>query len=159
MSADPVPSSAVEHGTSPFWFLGGQTRILVPGSATNGAVSVLEFADRQNHATPLHIHDGEDEVWIVLEGEVSFFVADQRFDLQAGQVAHGPRGLPHAYLVRSETSLIAATFAPAGIEEWFAGNGSPVADLAEAPAAFDIGAIVASAEAFRLRVAGPPPSA
>jgi hypothetical protein len=29
----------------------------------------------------------------------------------------------------------------------------------EAPAAFDIGAIVAAADAFKLRVTGPPPTA
>src|SRR4051812_37799624 len=120
-------------------------------------MSVMEFADNQNHATPLHIHDGEDEVWVLLEGEVSFFVGDQRLDLQAGQVAHGPRGVPHAYLVRSPTSLLAVTFAPAGIENWFAQNSSPILSLDDAPAAFDIGAIVAAAEAYRLRVAGPPP--
>jgi hypothetical protein len=52
----------------------------------------------------LHVHDGEDEAWIVLDGEISFFVGDARYDLQGGQVAHGPRGVPHSYLVRSPRS-------------------------------------------------------
>ncbi|GAB6903344.1 cupin domain-containing protein [Kineosporia succinea] len=142
----------------PFWFLGGRARILVPGEETHGAASVVEFADPRDHATPLHIHEAEDEVWVVLEGEISFHVGDDRLDLRAGQVAHGPRGVPHAYRVRSAGSLMAVTFAPAGIEKWFRQNSSPVLSLEDAPAAFDIGAIVAAAEPFRLRVAGPPPA-
>ncbi|WP_433517228.1 hypothetical protein ACQP2T_17745 [Nonomuraea sp. CA-143628] len=108
----------------PFWFLGGRTRVLVPGSATGSTMSVLEFDEVQGQAPPLHIHEGEEEVWIV-----------------------------------SPRLRMVAVFAPAGIEEWFRKNGSPVSSPEEAPASFDIGAIVASAEAFQLRVAGPPPTA
>ena len=72
----------------------------------------MEFQDPIGHATPLHVHGGEDEVWIVLDGEISFFVGDERYDLEPGQAAFGPRGVPHAYLVRSRTAKLAATFAP-----------------------------------------------
>lgn len=149
--------AAPDAAGEPFWFLGGQTRIRVPGAVTNQAMSVLEFSETQGQAPPLHIHDGEDEVWIVLDGEISFFVGDKRHDLTAGEIAYGPRGVPHSYLVRSPQSRMAAVFAPAGIEEWFRKNGSPVTDVNGAPALFDIDAIVASAQEFQLRVAGPPP--
>ncbi|MEV6039975.1 hypothetical protein AB0L65_53315 [Nonomuraea sp. NPDC052116] len=45
------------------------------------------------------------------------------------------------------------------IEEWFAANSSPISDVNDVPASFDVEAIVASAQAYRLRVAGPPPPA
>ncbi|MCY1136587.1 cupin domain-containing protein [Actinoplanes sp. Pm04-4] len=141
----------------PFWFLGGQVRVLVPGEATGGAVSVMEFTDIAGHAPPMHIHDNEDEVWIVLDGKVSFFVGDQKFDLEPGQAAHGPRGVAHSYLVRSDKAKLAAVFAPGHVENWFTGNGSPVANVDDAPAEFDIGAILASADTYRVHVAGPPP--
>jgi quercetin dioxygenase-like cupin family protein len=141
-----------------FWFLGGQTRVLVPGKATGGALSVMEFTDSAGHAPPLHTHQDEEEVWIVLDGKVRFFVGDQRFDLEPGQVAYGPRGVPHSYLVRSDKARLAAVFAPGHVEGWFTANGSPVSSIDEAPAAFDIGAILASAEGFHVRVAGPPPT-
>jgi len=157
INSEATSFTAAGTPAQPFWFLGGRNRILVPGEQTNGAMSVVEFADPRDHATPLHIHEAEDEVWIVLAGEISFYVGDDRIDLQAGQVAHGPRGVPHAYRVRSPESLMAVTFAPAGIEKWFQQNSSPVLNLDDAPAPFDIGAIVAAAEPFRLRVAGPPP--
>lgn len=142
----------------PFWFLGGQARILIPGGATNGSLTVLEFQDPENHAPPLHVHNGEDEAWVVLDGEISFFVGDDRYDLEPGAVAFGPRGVPHAYLVRTPSARFATIFAPAGIENWFATNSSPVIPGDSTPAPFDIGKIVADAEAYRLRVAGPPPT-
>jgi len=147
-----------DTAAEPFWFLGGQARILIPGEATGGAIAVMEFTDPEGHAPPLHIHEQEDEVWTVLDGEVSFFVGDDRYDLEPGTVAFGPRGVPHAYLVRSPIARIAVTFAPAGIEKWFRGNSSPVLAGDDVPAPFDIGSIVAAAEAYRLRVAGPPPT-
>ena len=144
--------------TEPFWFLGGQAKILVPGESTAGAVSVVEFRDPLGHATPLHIHDHEDEIWTVLDGEISFFVGEDRYDLAPGDIAFGPKGVPHAYLVRTPSARLAATFAPAGIENWFKDNGAPVASVTDHPAPFDLGAIVAAADAYHLRVAGPPPS-
>ncbi|MFD1277824.1 cupin domain-containing protein [Streptomyces kaempferi] len=115
----------------PFWFLGGQARILLPGTATDNRLSLMEFADPIGHAPPHHIHEDEEEVWFVLDGEVTFFVGDQRHDLVPGQVAYGPRGVPHSYLVRSpEGARIAALFSPARIEEYFRSNGTPVAEAA-----------------------------
>ncbi|MEV5499349.1 cupin domain-containing protein [Nonomuraea fuscirosea] len=144
---------------APFWFLGGRAQILVPGTATGGALSVMEFTDPKGHAPPLHVHEAEDEIWIVLDGEITFFVGDERHDLHAGAVAHGPRGVPHSYLVRSSDARMVVAFGPAGIEDWFAANSSPISDVNDVPASFDIDATVASAMAYRLRVAGPPPVA
>lgn len=142
----------------PFWFLGGQARILLPGSATGSALSMMEFSDPAGHAPPHHVHENEDEVWFVLDGEVTLFVGDQRHDLIPGQVAYGPRGVPHSYLVRSrEGAKLAVVFSPACIEEYFRANGTPVAEAGDLPPAFDLATVVASAEAFNLRVVGPPP--
>ncbi|MFF4621808.1 cupin domain-containing protein [Nonomuraea jabiensis] len=54
----------------------------------------MEFTDPKGHAPPMHVHEAEDEIWIVLDGEITFFVGDDRYDLHAGAVAHGPRGVP-----------------------------------------------------------------
>jgi hypothetical protein len=48
-------------------------------------------------------------------------------------------------------------FGPAGIEEYFRANSASVAEAGELPPDFDLGAVVASTEAFRLRVTGPSP--
>ncbi|MFC5200380.1 cupin domain-containing protein [Streptomyces kaempferi] len=143
----------------PFWFLGGQARILLPGAATDNRLSLMEFADPIGHGPPHHVHEDEETVWFVLDGEVTFFVGDQRHDLVPGQVAYGPRGVPHSYLVRSlEGARIAALFSPACIEEFFRANGTPVAEAGELPPEFDRATVMASSDAFHLRITGAPPS-
>jgi pimeloyl-ACP methyl ester carboxylesterase/quercetin dioxygenase-like cupin family protein len=143
---DPLfPAAYTDAAGEPFWFLGGQTRVLVPGSTTKGALSIMEFADTAGQVPPHHTHEDEEEIWIVLDGKISFFVGDKLFDLKPGEVAYGPRGVAHSYLVRSETAWMATVFAPALIEEWFTSNGTPVSSIDEAPASFDVGAIIASA--------------
>jgi len=113
----------------PFWFLGGQARILLPGAATGNALALMEFADPAGHAPPHHVRQNEEEVWFVLDGEVTFFVGDRRHDLVPGQVAYGPRGVPHSYLIHSpEGARLAVAFTPARLEEYFKANGTPVAE-------------------------------
>ena len=66
--------------------------------------------------------------------------------------------MPHSYLVRSQTARLAVAFTPSCVEQWFSANGTPATHLDQAPAAFDIENILASAEPFHVRVAGPPPT-
>lgn len=75
------PGFEATSDTEPFWFLGGQARILLPGRATGDAMSVMEFSDPIGQAPPHHVHENEEELWFVLDGEVSFFVGDKRHDL------------------------------------------------------------------------------
>ncbi|MBE1585408.1 cupin domain-containing protein [Nonomuraea angiospora] len=96
-------------------------------------VSVMEFTDSKGQAPPLHVHEAEDEIWIVLDGEITFFVGDDRRDLHAGAVAYGPRGVPHSYLDRSPEARMVVAFGPAGIEKWFAANGSPISGVNDVP--------------------------
>ncbi|MFG3287769.1 cupin domain-containing protein [Streptomyces sp. NPDC048179] len=91
-----------------------------------------------------------------MDGEVTFFVGDQRHDLTSGQVAYGPRGVPHSYVVRSPGGArLAVLFSPACVEEYFRTNGTPVAEAGEPAPEFDLAAVVASAEPFHPRVTGP----
>jgi len=145
-------------GDEGFWFLGGQVRVLHRGADTGDAMSVLRFDDRRGQAPPLHVHGHEDELWIVLDGEISFYVGDTRLDRQPGQTAFGPRGVPHSYLVRSETSQLLVVYTPAGIDAWFAVNASPVDPAGPMPPGFDLPRILATAQTYQVSVAGPPPT-
>ncbi|MEV7035929.1 cupin domain-containing protein [Streptomyces sp. NPDC093272] len=143
----------------PFWFLGGQARILIPGGATDNRFSLMEFADTVGHGPPHHVHEDEEAVWFVLDGEVTFFIGDQRHDLAAGQIAYGPRGVPHSYLVRSpQGARVGVLFSPACVEEFFRANGTPVAEAGDLPPDFDQALVMASSDPFHLRLTGAPPA-
>jgi mannose-6-phosphate isomerase-like protein (cupin superfamily) len=95
-----------------------EVTIKVPGESTGGAYSVIEEADPVD--TPAHVHEREDELFIILEGEHVIAVGDEEFRLGPGEMAFAPRGVPHAQRrVKPRTGRLLAVLSPAGFEGFF----------------------------------------
>jgi mannose-6-phosphate isomerase-like protein (cupin superfamily) len=93
-------------------------RVLVSSAETNGAYSLLETVAQKGVGTPMHIHDKEDEHFVILEGAVLVVEGDKTMDVSAGQSVSLQRGLRHAWINQSETPLRKlVTFSPAGFED------------------------------------------
>ena len=70
--------------------------------------------------TRLHVHENEDELFYVLEGEHVFQVGDQEFQAGPGGLVFAPRGVPHAQRrVVPRTGRILVLASPAGLEGFF----------------------------------------
>jgi mannose-6-phosphate isomerase-like protein (cupin superfamily) len=92
--------------------------IRVSADATGGAFTAMEEVDPLD--TPLHVHKNEDELWYVLEGEHIIQVADDQFQVGPGEIAFGPRGVPHAQRrVVPRTGRFLVFFSPAGFDGFF----------------------------------------
>jgi quercetin dioxygenase-like cupin family protein len=84
------------------WFLQNLVRVHVTGEDSDGRLGVVEITGRPGDMPPLHVHHEEDEVFFVLEGEVTLFIAGQDpVRLGPGGSAYAPRGLAHVYEVTS----------------------------------------------------------
>ena len=46
---------------------------------------------------PLHIHDGIDEVLIVIEGRFEFRIGEEKHEVAAGHTVAIPAGVPHGF--------------------------------------------------------------
>lgn len=69
----------------------------VAGEALGGSVMVLTYGTNEIGAGPqLHVHP-YDETFVVIMGNVRFFVGDTVMDVSAGEVAFGPAGVPHRF--------------------------------------------------------------
>lgn len=80
----------------------------------------FEEVDPPFSGPPLHAHQGEDEIFYVLEGEYEFRAAGQRFGALPGSVIAIPRGVPHGFanvLGRPGRMLVAAI--PGGLDGFF----------------------------------------
>ena len=75
---------------------GERFRIRVPSAQTLGAYSVIEIVAHPGNGVPLHIHNKEDEHFIVLEGTLDIANGDRRWDATAGTSVTVMRGVPHA---------------------------------------------------------------
>lgn len=94
----------------------GDVEVVVKASAdsTGGAFTIFEENEPGN--TRLHVHEHEDEVFYVLEGEHVFQVGDQEFRAGPGGLVFAPRGVPHAQRrVLPRTGRILVLASPAGI--------------------------------------------
>ena len=99
----------------------GDVTILVraSGEATGGAFSLFEELPPMV-ATPRHVHEREDEVFYVLEGDHVIEVGDEEFPVGPGGVVFAPRRVPHAQrrVVPGEGRLLVLT-APGGLDGFF----------------------------------------
>jgi mannose-6-phosphate isomerase-like protein (cupin superfamily) len=114
----------------------GGTTIIVRASAdmTGGAFSVFgESAPLLD--TPRHVHQHEDEMYYVVEGEHIYQCGDEEFQVGPGGLVFLPRGVPHAHrrVVPQAGRLIFMTF-PGGFEGFFRilAEASRSGDLGEA---------------------------
>ena len=84
------------------WFLDTLVNIRVSEKDNSDGISVLEHRAYQDDSPPLHIHENEDEIFYVLEGEFRFVIKDEAHFLKSGDVLTAPKGVPHSYKIESE---------------------------------------------------------
>lgn len=140
------------------WHLDALWNWKIPASLTHGAFSLAEQLLPRGSAPPVHRHTHEDEAWIVLEGEVAFFLDGDQHVAGAGTYAFGPRGRGHTFLVRSATARLATLLLPGGCEEFFHATGHPAEALTlPPPAQPDLVALMEGMARFGIEMVGPPP--
>jgi len=96
-----------------FWFAGGGLFTMKATSAeTTGAFALFEDREVRGKPTPLHLHPDDDEVLYVLEGEILVHIDGQEHRVGERGVFVAPRGVPHAFLVTSETARLLCLTVP-----------------------------------------------
>lgn len=95
--------------------------IKISSKDTDGDLAVFE----QNGFTPkggppLHIHLYQDEFFYIIEGEYLFQVADEKYQMKAGDTIFLPRNVQHAFIQLTEKGKVIVSYMPAGkMEEFF----------------------------------------
>ncbi len=143
-----------------FSVVGDRYHFLVTGEESDGKFAMFEFLVPPRHGPPPHVHQREDEIFHILEGDFTFTVAGGEVLLTAGQTLYAKRGVPHTF---KNTGTVAGRMiviaAPAGLEEFFAEIGtpldSPLADPIE-PTPADIERLLAAAPRYGLEILPPP---
>ena len=97
---------------------GERCRICISAADTNGAYSVVEIISDPRDGTPMHIHQFEDEHFIILEGTARIASGDKTFGAAVGTAVTLSEGVPHAWCNLSGSPLRMVVIAsPGGIEE------------------------------------------
>jgi len=113
---------------------GDRVVILVDGKDSQGQYTIMEATLPPNAGPPPHVHTREDESFTVLAGEVSFHLGDKTMVLKRGESLFAPRGIPHYFKsTGAQEAVLLEVALPAGIENFFAAVGKPLANRQDPP--------------------------
>jgi quercetin dioxygenase-like cupin family protein len=80
-------------------FDGATFTVKASGADTEGRVAVMEQSGPAGLTVPAHTHEGEDEMFYVLAGELRGFCGDERWTASAGAFIFLPRDVEHGFEV------------------------------------------------------------
>src|SRR3954451_23746707 len=158
----PASTSTPVHTVAPFegdaiWFNGALQNVKLPGEWSDDAMSLVEVTSTEGRATGLHI-DPSHETFYVLEGELLFHVDGEEHRAHAGDTVAVRRGVPHAFLIVSQTARFLVMNTPGTQERFFRAGGEPALnrDFAAAPPP-NLERTMAAAHEYGVKFLGPPP--
>jgi quercetin dioxygenase-like cupin family protein len=140
------------------WFFGTLLLLKATGEQTGGTFCLCEQYARRGMATPLHRQPADDETFIVLEGELRFFLGNGApVTAGTGTTVYVPAGAAHAFAVASESARFLDLTTP-NHEAFFRAAGEPALERTLPPdAPPDMAKVMAAAERFGVEILGPPP--
>lgn len=155
-----VPLVRSHHDGERRWFFGGGVHTWkATADETDGAFLLFEIQMERGKLTPLHSHPDSDETMYVLAGEILMHLDGQEHRIAAGGLAVAPRGLPHAFMVVSETATLLCLHTPGCCQEFYWEASEPVDDETSF-GIVDFDRVRASAQHNRgIELLGPPPFA
>jgi quercetin dioxygenase-like cupin family protein len=77
--------------------LGHEITLKLSSQETDGEYYVFQVTTPPGHGIPPHVHQNEDEVIEVVEGEYEVQLGDQIQRVTAGGIFHFPRYIPHSF--------------------------------------------------------------
>ncbi|MCB5292828.1 cupin domain-containing protein [Arthrobacter sp. SO3] len=119
---------AEEQGERRWFFGGGVHTWKARAAETGGAFLLFEDQMGGGKMTPLHTHPDSDESMYILEGEIIMHMDGVEHRLGAGGLAVAPRGVPHAFMVVSESARMLCLHTPGCCEAFYWDASTPLAD-------------------------------
>ena len=95
--------------------------VILGGEQTNGHVGLVdETLSPRFDGPPLHAHPTFDELFYVIDGELTFQVGDELRRVSAGGALLAKRGVPHTFANHSgRPARVLVAVTPAGFERYF----------------------------------------
>lgn len=141
----------------------GQLATIKATAGDTGSLTAVEVVADRGFGPPLHCHRDEDELVVVLDGEVAFRSGDSETVASTGACAYLPHGVPHTFQVLSASarmlSVTASVAASPQFDKMFEAMGTPAAEpvMPTGPVEVDPGELAAINVAHGVDILGPPP--
>lgn len=133
-------------------WLGVKYKTILAREQTGGAMSVVDSLSPVGSGPPRHVHQNEDETFVILSGTCKIWIEGEETFVGSGESVFIPRGKEHTFkVVGDDPCRHLVILTPGGFEGFFE-------DMAEGQFQIptDMPAIEASAERHNLIFTGPP---
>jgi mannose-6-phosphate isomerase-like protein (cupin superfamily) len=139
------------------WSLGDLWIVHLGRDQTEGLFSLLETIWAPGFLAPLHVHRDTDELYYVLEGELTVHLPGRTVPRRAGGWVYCPREVPHTYEVTSPSpARLLYVGSPTGFEAFVVAAGEPAGALTLPPGDPDIARAVALAPSYGIDILAAP---
>jgi quercetin dioxygenase-like cupin family protein len=81
---------------------GVREEVKAAGPELNGMAGVVETTTRKGEEPHMHVHEEEDELFYILEGEITFHANGDSIDAGPRAFVFVPKQTPHTYTIRSD---------------------------------------------------------
>jgi quercetin dioxygenase-like cupin family protein len=108
-------AARVQDGEARWWW-GNLAVIKLTGENTNGGLSVIDVTIAPGRMVPLHVHHREEETFMVLDGQLTFYIGDEQIEAGPGDLVVGPRDVPHRFKAGDEGARALFLLTPSGLE-------------------------------------------
>ncbi len=99
---------------------GSQVFHRAKSSEANGVFSVVELVSQPGTGVSTHVHDHEDELVYVLDGDIEVTLGDETMKATKGVMALLPRGIPHGYTnIGNTPSRVLDVILPGKFDNYF----------------------------------------
>ena len=133
------PIIVVPDGGDVLNIAGGEFVHKVKSQDTNNVFSVIQIVTPPGKGVASHVHENEDELVYLLEGEIEVTLGDQSMLAVPGVMALLPRGIPHGFTNVGDTpSVVIDTILPGQFDNYFVemaalyNNGEPTQEEVDA---------------------------
>lgn len=85
-----------------YWWWGALSVTKVSGRSTQGGLDVVDHRLPPGYAPPLHSHQGQDEVFYILDGQFTISCDAEQWSAGPGSLVFLPRGSVHGFRVEGD---------------------------------------------------------
>ena len=96
MTLQPYVRSEHEHETIT-WIGNSTVSVLLDSAAIGGQLMVTCVDGREGDVLSVHVHERDDESFLILDGTLTVWVGADRYEAGAGGICMLPRRVPHAF--------------------------------------------------------------
>ncbi|MEE8600612.1 cupin domain-containing protein [Euzebya tangerina] len=126
------------------------------------SMSVVQFEAGRGFGAPLHRHEHEDELFVVIDGELAFTLDGDTLPGPTGTIAYLPREIPHTFQVISDGATILNVTASRShvprFDEMVSALGTSLTEPVLPPdVAIDPGEVAQVCADHGITILGPPP--